>query len=254
MTTAFMGANDAAAAAAIQRAKLKKDRLRPVLQQTATSVQYLATAAAALRQLPGGGALADTLLRTLDAAVNKGGKIHTKNGKLYRTKPPADAQPKVGMAWMVSVAPWAMRAAAGAAQAAKLGLTRFGGTLVTNLRAGAGYIGSKAATLIAKAKENPAFQKVASLAGKALTAASVLLGLQAAAKVVAPNAAKAADDAAAAAIRKVRRGSAKVANKAADAAAALPDAAAKAAGGISTGLKWGAGLAAAALLAKLFLF
>lgn len=254
MTAAFMGASEAAASAAIQRAQLKKDRLKPVVQQTATALQYMATAAEALRRLPGGGALADTMLRALDTTVNKGGKIHTKNGKLYRTKPPADAKPKVGMAWMVAVAPWAMRAAAGAAQAAKLGLSRFGGAMVNNLRAGAGYIGSKAASLIARAKDNPAFAKIAGLAGKALTAASVLLGIQAAAKVVAPNAAKAADDAAAAAIRKVRRGTAKVANRAADAAAAIPNAAAKAADAIPTGLKWGAGLAAAALMAKLFLF
>jgi hypothetical protein len=249
-TPAAPAASSAAASAAIQRAELKKARLRPVIVQTATSLQNLATAAAALRLLPGGGELADTLARVLNTAVNKGGTIKTKNGKLVRSLPPKDATPKVGAAWLVTIAPWAMRAAGAAATAARVGLGRFGGALVGNLRAGAGYVASKAGQLIAAAKNNPTFAKVASIAGKALTAASVLLGIQAAAKVVMPGTAKAVDDAAAAAVRKVRRGGSVAVRKAADAAAAIPEAAANAADRVTSGLKWAAVLAAALAAAK----
>lgn len=250
---AAMLGDDTAAAAVATRAALQKARAKPVVQQTATSLQYLATAAEALRRLPGGGALADTMLRSLNVAVNKGGKIKQKNGKLYASRPPESAQPKVGAAWLVSVAPWAMRAAAGAAQAAKLGLQRFGGSMVANLRTAGSYAASKAASLIARAKDSPAFAKVASIAGKALTAASVLLGIQSVAKVVAPATAKAADEAAAAAVRKVRRGASRGATATARAVQAIPAAAEKAADGVSTGLKWGAAVVAALALAKLFL-
>lgn len=252
-TAAAIPASSAAASAAVQRAELKKQRLRPVIVQTATSLQNLSTAAAALRLLPGGGELADTLARVLDTAVNKGGTVKTKNGKLVRTLPPKDAQPRVGAAWLVTIAPWAMRAAGAAATAAKVGLGRFGGALVSNLRAGAGYVAGKAGQLIAAAKNNPTFAKVAGIAGKALTAASVLLGLQSVAKVVAPGTAKAVDEAAAAAVRKVRRGGAVAVRKAADAAAAIPAAASSAADKVTGGIKWAAILAAALVAAK-FLF
>lgn len=222
----------------------KKAAIRAKVAQTALALRNLAIAAEAMRRLPGGGAAADGLLAILDRAVNKGGQFFIKNGKLERTLP----KPQVGWAFLISVAPWAMRSVGAAVSAARVGIGRFGPALVSNLRTGAAFVSSKVGPLLAKARENPAFQKVAGLAGKALTAAGILLGIQGAAKIVAPKAAAAVEDAAAAAVRKARRGASKaadkaanLANKAADAAAAIPDAA-------STALKWGAAAAAALVL------
>ncbi len=218
------------------------------MARTALALRNLAIAAEAMRRLPGGGAAADGILAILDRAVNKGGKFFLKNGKLERTLPP----PQVGWAFLVSVAPWAMRGVGAAVTAARVGIGRFGPALIGNLRTGAAFVASKVGPLLAKAKENPAFQRVAGLAGKALTAASVLLGLQGAAKIVMPGTAAAVDSAAAAAVRKGRRGAAQAADKAADVATKAADAAAAAPAALTDGLKWGAAaIAAAVLLPKL---
>jgi hypothetical protein len=202
--------------------------------KTALTLRQLATAAAALRQIPGGGKAADGILTILDRAVNKGGKFYVSDGKLKRTTPPQPPREVVGVwPWLVAVAPWAMRGIGPAVTAARVGLGRFGGAIVANLRTATTFLGSKIAPILARVKNSPAFQKVASLASKALTAAAVLLGLQGAAKLVMPGAAKAADDAAAAAIRKARRAAAKTA----DAAAAVPE---KVADWAGSAFKWGA--------------
>ena len=238
-----------AAAAAVRAlqgpvTEAQKAAARAKVARTALALRNLAIAAEAMRRLPGGGAAADGLLAILDRAVNKGGQFYIQNGKLERTLPP----PQVGWAFLVSVAPWAMRGVGAAVTAARVGIGRFGPALVGNLRTGAAFVASKVGPLLAKAKENPAFQRVAGLAGKALTAAGVLLGLQGAAKIVMPGAAAEVEQAAAAAVRKARRGAAQaadkagnLANRAADAAAAIPEAA-------SSALKWGAAAAAALLI------
>lgn len=218
------------------------------IARTALALRQLATAAAALRQVPGGGAAADTLLKVLDTAINKGGRIYTKNGKLARTTPP----PQVGWAFLLSVAPWAMRGIAPAVSAARVGLARFGPALAANLGTGLRFVGPKVATLLDKAKGLPLVGTAASLAKKALLAASVLLGIQAVAKVVAPDTAKMVDAAAARAVQAVRkkggqygRATAKAIESTAQAVVDLP---AKAAESLTSGVKWAAAAAAAAFI------
>ena len=238
-----------AAAAAVRAlqgpvTEAQKAAARAKVARTALALRNLAIAAEAMRRLPGGGAAADGLLAILDRAVNKGGKFFIKNGKLERTLPP----PQVGWAFLVSVAPWAMRGVGAAVTAARVGIGRFGPALIGNLKTGAAFVASKVGPLLAKAKENPAFQRVAGLAGKALTAASVLLGLQGAARLVMPGAAAEVEQAAAAAVRKARRGAAQSADKAAEVAKKAADAAAAAPAALTDGLKWAAAAAAALVI------
>lgn len=92
----------------------------------------------------------------------------------------------------------------------------------------------------------------ANLAKKALTAAGVLLGVQAVAKAVMPGTAKAVDESAARVVRhaarkggQYARAAERTAEKAAETVAELP-------GKLASGAKWvAAGLAAAFLLPKL---
>jgi len=194
-----------------------------------------------MRRIPGGGATADALDRVLDRAINKGGRFYVQSGKLKRQGP----APIVGV-WpaVAAVAPWALRAVGPAVTAARVGLGRFGGALVANLRTGASFIANKAGPLIEKAKNLPGMATAAKVAGAALTAAGVFLGL----RQVAPETAKQVDDAAAAAVRKTRSAAAATARRARQVATQAVDAAASIPSALSTGVKWAAGLALAAIV------
>lgn len=158
----------------------KKTARAAEIAQTAMGLRSLAIAANALRQLPGGGAAADTLLRALDASVNKGGKIAVKEGKLVRKKPnlKADGSVEVGFVGAIlSVAPWAMRAVGPAVAAARSGLAKFGPALVGNVATAASWVAGKVAPLLEKAKAIPGVAAAASLAKKAFGVASAALGV-----------------------------------------------------------------------------
>jgi hypothetical protein len=150
------------------------------IAKTAMGLRSLAIAAEALRKLPGGGAAADTLLRSLDAAVNKGGKIAVKGRNLVRKKPnlKPDGSVEVGF-WgaVLTVAPYAMRAIGPAIAAAKSGLAKFGPALVSNVATAASWVGSKVAPLLDKAKGIPGVAAAATLAKKALAVAGAALGV-----------------------------------------------------------------------------
>lgn len=209
--------------------------------RVATGLRSLAIAAEALRRIPGGGALADGLLKALDASVNKGGKLYQDDkGQLRRTKPPAT----VGWAFLLSIAPWAMRAIGPAVQAARVGLGRFGPALVRNLGTAASFVGGKAKALLSKAAALPGVSKVAGLAKKALTAASIALGFSA----VLPQTRAKVDAVATKAVAKVARGG----NKVVDAVTAVPEAALDVAKKGGDWLKWGALAAGGLLLLKTF--
>ena len=143
--------------------------------KTAMGLRALAVTAEALRQLPGGGEAADTLLRSLDAAVNKGGQIAVTDGKLVRKKP----KPEVGFAFpaIMTVAPFAMRAIGPAVAAARAGLARFGPALLANARTAASFVAGKVGGLLEKAKSIPGYEKVAGLVKKGLVVAGAALGI-----------------------------------------------------------------------------
>jgi hypothetical protein len=108
----------------------------------------------------------------------------------------------------------------------------------------------KTSTLLGKFKSSPVFSRVASIASKALAAASILLGIQAVAKIVAPTTAAAADRAAAGVVNRTRRAGAAAADTASSAAQAVVDATAAIPETISTVAKWAAAGLAAVLLFK----
>lgn len=216
--------------------------------RTALALKNLATAAAALRAIPGAGAAADSIERALNAAVNKGGRFYVKAGKLHRTTPPKPKNPEVGFAWLLSVAPWAMRAIGPAVQAARVGIGRFGPALAANLGTAVGWVGGKIGPVLSAVKNSPAFAKAAQVASKALSAAGVLLGLQGAAKLVMPSTAAAVETTATAAVQAARRGGGRVARRAAAAAESAAQAVTEAPKAVSTAVKWGAAAALAAII------
>jgi hypothetical protein len=153
------------------------------IAQTAMGLRALAIAAESLRKLPGGGAAADTLLRSLDAAVNKGGKIKVKQGKLVRAKPTLQPDGQVQVGWfgaVLTVAPYAMKLVGPAIAAAKSGLAKFGPALVSNVATAASWVASKAAPLLDKAKSIPGVAAAAAMATKAFKVAGAALGIGAA--------------------------------------------------------------------------
>lgn len=179
----LLGANlpPSAASTVIKAAQESKAHARATeIAKTAMGLRSLAIAAEALRKLPGGGAAADTLLRSLDAAVNKGGKIAVKAGKLVRKKPELKATGQVEVGWfgaVLTVAPFAMRAIGPAVAAAKSGLAKFGPALAANLTTAARFVASKVGPLLSKATALPGMAAAANLAKKALKVAGVALGV-----------------------------------------------------------------------------
>lgn len=242
----------ARAAALAALSQPAKDAAAAKVARMALALRNVALAAAALRTLPGGGAAADSLEKMLDRAVNKGGRFYVEAGKLRRTTPPP-APPEVGFGFLLSVAPWAMRAVGPAVQAARVGIGRFGPALATNLRTAVGWASGKIGPVLAAVKANPAFSKATALAGKALTAASLLLGIGGAVKAVSPKTAAEVESTAVATIRAARRRGGAIARKTATAVEKGIDAAAAAPSQISSGLKWGAAATALAVLAAKFL-
>ena len=169
--------------AAAQEAK-KKAKAAEVAR-VAMGMRSFAMAADALRRIPGGGALADTLLRSLDVSANKGGTIKRKGNALVREKP----KPEVGFLPILAqvaltVAPYAMKFVGPAVTAARNGLAKFGPAIVSNLSAAGSFIASKAGPLLAKAAAIPGVAAVAAFAKKALTTAGVALGIGTAAAAV----------------------------------------------------------------------
>lgn len=169
------------------------------IAKMALTLRQLATAAAALRQLPGGGLAADGLLAILDKAVNSGGKFHVLAGKLQRTTPPKRNEALVGANWLLRVAPWAMGNIGTAVQAARVGLARFGADLPANLSTAASYVAGKIKGLVDKAVNLPAITGAAAIVRKAMNAAGHLLGIGGPAAAEPAQAAPAAASAAAAA-------------------------------------------------------
>lgn len=143
--------------------------------KTAMALRALALTAEELRKLPGGGEAADTLLRSLDAAVNKGGEIAVKDNKLVRKKP----KPEVGFIFpaLLTVAPYAMRAIGPAIAAARAGLSRFGPALLANARTAAAFVSTKVGNLLSAAKASPLYASVASKVKKGLLVAGAALGI-----------------------------------------------------------------------------
>lgn len=141
------------------------------IAKAALILRQLAIAAAALATVPDAGSLADSVHRALDAAVNRGGRIRLKGGKLYRTTPPPPAT--VGADFLPQVAPAAMRKVENAVYAARLALGRFGENLGPNLATTAHYAAAKAATT---QPQTPAAKAALALAQKALGNARTLLG------------------------------------------------------------------------------
>lgn len=214
--------------------------------KTALILRQLALAAKAMGQLPNGGAAADGLRNILDTAINRGGRLYIHNGKqLKRTSPPVSKNAMVGWAWLLRIAPWAMEAIPAAVQAARVGLSRFGASaLLGNLKTATAFMIERIGIILSALKNIPGMATLCSFVMKALNAAAILLGLQGVAKVVAPNTAKAVDNAAAAAVNASKDAAAKAAHaagRAVDKVAELP-------GQIGTGLKWAAGIGAAVLI------
>jgi hypothetical protein len=181
---ALLGADSlppSAAGVVVNAAMQAKQHARATeIARTAMGLRSIAIAAEALRKIPGGGPAADTLLRSLDAAVNKGGKVKVKGGKLVREKPNLrpDGQVEVGF-WgaILTVAPYAMKLVGPAIAAAKSGLAKFGPALVSNVATAASWVGGKVAPLLEKAKSIPGVATAAAYATKALKVAGAALGI-----------------------------------------------------------------------------
>lgn len=163
--------------------RAKRQAQAAKVARVALGLRALAVAAERLRAIPGGGAAADTLLRSLDAMVNRGGKLYADANKLKRTAPP----PQVGWAFLVSIAPWALRGVGAAVTAARVGLSRFGPGLVANARTAASFVAGKVGPLLAKAKNIPGVATVAALAVKAFKVAGLALGIGSAAAALTPG-------------------------------------------------------------------
>lgn len=149
------------------------------IARTAMGLRSLALAAAALRKLPGGGALADTLLRSLDASVNKGGKIRVKGNQLVRVKPTMRPDGSVQIGFfdaLVSIAPSALAKVGPAIAAAKAGMQRFGSNLNDNVKAAASWVADKATVLLDAAQQVPGIAPSAAFAAKALATAKSVFG------------------------------------------------------------------------------
>lgn len=144
------------------------------IARTALALRQLATAAAALQKLPGGGKAADGLLQILDGAVNRGGRLHVRDGKLRRTTP---AGLIAGDSFLMQVAPWAMTKIGNAVQAARVGLGRFGAALDDNLRTGAQYAADKIRPLLDRLQTVPGLGAAVDVARSALRATGKLLGV-----------------------------------------------------------------------------
>lgn len=144
----------------------------------ALALRQLATAAAALQRLPGGGKAADALHKILDSAVNKGGTFYTdKKGQLARTTPPTVTG--LGDSWLVQVAPWAMSNITSAVQAARVAVGRFGDNVKANLATATSYAAGKIAPLLDQLKDVPGLGQMTGLVRQAVNSAGALLGVTA---------------------------------------------------------------------------
>ena len=182
----------------------KREAQKAEVARMSLALRAMATAADRLRAIPGGGPAADGILATLDAMINKGGRLYVNEttGRLVRQSPP----PQVGWAWLLSVAPWAMRGISAAATAAKVGLARFGPGLIRNARTAMGFVTTKVGGLLAKAAKLPGVSSVVGLAKRALGIAGTALGISSLVSAVTPEGRKKAREGAGRAWEQAKQG------------------------------------------------